>query len=342
MFIAVDAMGSDFGPATIISGVAQALEDFPDLNVVLVGDLERIRTISTRLGIASHPRVQFEHASEVVDMSDLSTTALRSKKNSSIAVCAELVRQGRVKGIFSAGHTGASVAVSTIRVRTQPGIDRPAIASLMPGVGGHYVMIDAGANTDCKPMHLAQFAIMGEAYARAALHIKNPRIGLISVGDEDCKGNELTKETFKILAKMPINFVGNVEGHSLFCHQKADVVVCDGFTGNVVLKASESLAEATFYWMKEIFMRNPYRMVLGHAARPAFSELKAIANYEEFGGAPLLGLNSVCIIGHGASSPKAVRNGLRVALDFIKEDINTKILDRITESGVLMQTETKS
>ncbi len=342
MFIAVDAMGSDYGPATIISGASQAIEDFPDLNIILVGDLERIKPIAARLGLADHPRVQFEHATEVVDMGDVSTAALRAKKNSSIAVCGDLVKHGRAQGIFSAGHTGASVAVSTIKVRTQNGIDRPAIASLMPSVGGHFILIDAGANTDCKPMHLAQFAIMGEAYAKASLHIENPRIGLMSVGDEDCKGNELTKETFKILSRMPINFVGNVEGHSLFCHQKADVIVCDGFTGNVILKSCESIAEATFHWMKEIFMRNPYRMMVGQAARPAFNELKAIANYEEFGGAPLLGLNSVCIIGHGASSPKAVRNGLRVALEFLKADITSKILSRIIESDVQIDPETKS
>lgn len=334
MYIALDVMGSDYGPATILSGASQALADFPDLHLILVGHLTRITPAAERLGLTNHPRVQFEHAEESVSMDEKSTVAVRAKRNSSISVCADLVREGRAKAVVSAGHTGASVAVSTLRIRTQTGIDRPCIATLMPSVSGRFVLLDAGANTDCKPHNLAQFAVMGEAYAIHSLGIKSPRIGLLSVGDEDVKGNELTKATFKILSGMPINFVGNIEGTDLYNHRKADVVVCDGFTGNIVLKATESMGEATFHWIREAFTRNPYRIAVGHAARPILHELKGIANYEDAGGAPLLGLNGICIIGHGSSSPKAIRNALRVALEFINADILTHIRERIIESGI--------
>lgn len=335
MYIALDVMGTDYGPATVLSGASKALDDFPDLHLILVGNFARMMPAAERLGLANHPRVQFEHAEEAVAMNELSTVAVRAKKNASISVCTELVRCGRAVALVSAGHTGATVASSTIRIRTQPGIDRPCIAALIPAVGGHFVLVDAGANTDCKPNNLAQFAVMGEAYAQTTLKIPEPRIAILSVGDEDVKGNELTKEAFKILAKMPVNFVGNVEGHDLFCHRKADVVVCDGFTGNILLKTVEGFAQATFHWMREAFTRNPYRLAVGHAARPILHEMKSIANYEEVGGAPLLGLNGICIIGHGASSPLAIRNALRLSLGFIKADINTQIQNRLRESGIL-------
>lgn len=337
MYIALDAMGGDYAPSVVIEGAALALADFPELKLILVGHLDKITPWAEKFGLVGHDRVKLFHAEEAIGMDEPSTIALRKKKNSSISVCADLVAQKEAVAVVSAGHTGAAVAVSTIKLRTVKGIDRPAIATVMPAVGGHFILLDAGANVDCKPENLAQFAIMGEAYARLALKIEHPRIGLLSVGGEDVKGSDLTKEAFKMLSKMPINFIGNIEGHNLFSHRKADVVVTDGFTGNVLLKSTESLAEATFHWIKEAFMKNTIRMAIGQVAKPIFKELKEIGNYEEAGGAPLLGLNGVCIIGHGASTPRAIRNACRVAHEFVKADINTKISDRVAESGVATQ-----
>jgi glycerol-3-phosphate acyltransferase PlsX len=206
----------------------------------------------------------------------------------------------------------------------------------MPATEGHFILIDAGANTDCHPHNLAQFALMGEAYFRFAFGIEHPRIGLLSVGGEDQKGNELTRETFRILSKMPINFEGNIEGHDVFA-KKADVVVCDGFVGNVLLKSSESLAMATMHWIKDVFKKNAFRMTGALLARNAFRDLKAIGDFEEYGGAPLLGLNGACVIGHGASSAKAVRNAIRVAADFVRCGFNEQIIRRITESGIVIK-----
>ena len=253
-------------------------------------------------------------------MGEPSTTSIRAKKHSSITVCATLAAEGKADAVISAGHTGAAVAASKVKMRILKGVDRPAIATFMPAVGGRFILVDAGANTDCTPLNLAQFAIFGEVYAQMFQNIEKPRIGLISVGGEDIKGNELTKEAFKILSNMPINFVGNVEGHDMFFHS-ADVVVCDGFSGNLVLKTAESIASAI-------------RKTGALLAQQAFADVKAISNFEEYGGAPLLGLNGVCIIGHGASTPKAVRNAIKVANDFAKRGLPSRISTRIAECGI--------
>lgn len=335
MRIAVDAMGGDYAPSVVIEGVAQALHDFPDIEIILVGHETRISYYVEKYKLQKHPRVKTVHAEEVVEMSEPSTAAIRSKKNSSITVAATLVSKGEADAIVSAGHTGAAVAATKVKVRTLPGIERAAIATVMPATEGRFILVDAGANTDCKPHNLAQFALMGEAYSRLSFGIEKPRIGLLSVGGEDSKGNDLTKETFKILSKMPINFTGNVEGHDVFT-RGADVVVCDGFVGNVLLKSSESLAMATVQWLKDAFKKNAFRMTGAILARNAFRDLKAIGDFEEYGGAPLLGLNGVCIIGHGSSSAKAVRNAIKVAADFLKFGINDHIIKRISESGVVI------
>ena len=237
--------------------------------------------------------------------------------------------------MVSAGHTGAAVAASTVKMRMAKGVDRPCIATVMPRAGGkgNWILADAGANTDCNPMNLAQFAVMGEMYAKVALGRENPTIGLLSVGGEDCKGNDLTKEAFKILSKMPINFIGNVEGHDTFTGD-CDVVICDGFVGNTVLKSSESLAKATVQWLKEAFTRNAVRKAGALLAKEAFAELKKHGDFEEYGGAPLIGLNGVCIIGHGVSSPKAIKNAIRVAHTFVEQKVPEVVSSRIYECGV--------
>ncbi len=342
MKIAVDAMGGDYAPAEIMEGVALALHEFRetkelnDLEIILVGHRDKLAYYLEKYHLANNPKVHLHHADSVVEMSDSSTAALRGKKDSSITAAAMLASKGEADGIVSAGHTGAAVAATTVKVRTLPGIERPAIATIMPAFHGRFILVDAGANTDCKPRNLAQFALMGEAYSRFAFGLKNPRIGLLSVGDEDVKGNDLTRETFKLLSEMPINFIGNIEGNDVF-QMTADVVVCDGFVGNVLLKSSESLAQAMMGWLSEAFKKNAFRKTGAILARNAFRELKAIGDFEEYGGAPLLGLKSVCIIGHGSSSKKAVKNAIKVAGEFIRFGIGKRITERIEESGLVIE-----
>ena len=337
MKIAVDAMGGDYAPGVVMQAVSELLQEDRDKNIeiVLVGHLEKLSYYIEKYGLKPSPRLEFVHAETVVEMADLSTASIRSKKNSSITVCAGLVAEGRAAGVVSAGHTGAAVAASTVKMRMAKGVDRPCIATVMPRAGGkgNWILADAGANTDCNPMNLAQFAVMGEMYAKVALGRENPTIGLLSVGGEDCKDNDLTKEAFKILSKMPINFIGNVEGHDTFTGD-CDVVICDGFVGNTVLKSSESLAKATVQWLKEAFTRNAVRKAGALLAKEAFAELKKHGDFEEYGGAPLIGLNGVCIIGHGVSSPKAIKNAIRVAHTFVEQKVPEVVSSRIYECGV--------
>lgn len=337
MKIAVDAMGGDYAPGVVIEGVLLALQEIPGLQLVLVGHQEKLSFYLEKAGLINHPQVELVHAEQVVEMSDHSTDSIRSKKHSSITVCADLVKAGRADAIVSAGHTGAAVAATKVRLRTLGGVDRPALATAMPAVGGKNILIDVGANTDCTPMNLAQFAVMGELYAQLTFGLESPRIGLLSVGGEDVKGNDLTKEVFKILSNMPINFVGNVEGHDIFHKSTCDVIVCDGFTGNSILKASEGLARATYHWLKEAFTRNPIRQTGAFLAKEAFRDLKKISDSEEFGGAPLLGIRGVCIIGHGASSPKAIKNAIRLADTYLKHGLTDRIVKRINECGIAVK-----
>ena len=337
MKIAVDAMGGDYAPGVVIEGILLALQEIPGLQLVLVGHQEKLSFYLEKAGLSNHPQVELVHAEQVVEMSDHSTDSIRSKKHSSITVCADLVKAGRADAIVSAGHTGAAVAATKVRLRTLEGVDRPALATAMPAVGGKNILIDVGANTDCTPINLAQFAVMGELYAQLTFGLERPRIGLLSVGGEDVKGNDLTKEVFKILSSMPINFVGNVEGHDIFHKSTCDVIVCDGFTGNSILKASEGLARATYHWLKEAFTRNPIRQTGAFLAKEAFRDLKKISDSEESGGAPLLGIRGVCIIGHGASTPKAIKNAIRLADTYLKHGLTDRIVKRINECGIAIK-----
>ena len=332
MRIAVDAMGGDYAPAVVIEGLTTALYDFPEHELVVVGHLGKLQMYLEKYGIADHPRIRLVHAETVVEMSEPSTTSIRSKKDSSITVCAKLMRNGEVDAIVSAGHTGAAVAATKVLVRTLPGIDRPAIAASLPSRDGRFILMDAGANTDCEGYNLIQFALMGEVYAQYLLGLERPAIGMLSVGEEDIKGNGLTKGIFKVMSRMPVNFAGNVEGNTVF-EGAADVVICDGFTGNVFLKCCEGMAKSVMYWMKNVLSKNPVRMTGAMLAKNALRELKHMGDAEELGGAPLLGINGICIIGHGSSSPRAVRNAIRVAGEMGKFKLNEKITRRIQESG---------
>ena len=231
---------------------------------------------------------------------------------------------------MSAGHTGAAVAATTIKLRTLEGIERPGIASYLPTEKNICVLIDAGANLDAKPLHLLQYAIMGSVLSKQVLGYPNPEIGLMSIGGEDVKGSEFTKEVFKLLKASSLNFRGNIEGHDLFEHP-VEVIVCDGFTGNVVLKTAEATASAVFRWLKNELMKTKFRMLGAWIARHAFRSIRARTNYESYGGSPLLGVNGICIIAHGSSSPLAIKNAIRVAIEFIEQQVNPRIVEAVKE-----------
>ena len=330
MRLAIDVMGGDFAPHEIISGVKLALTDFPEIKkFLLVGDQNCVQQSLVRNNLSeSNSRLRLVHASQVVKMNEPSATAVRAKRDSSITVAAKLMKNKRAEAVVSAGHTGAAVASTVVTNRMLSGIDRPGIASVFPAPRGSFIMLDIGANVDCKPIHIAQYAIMGDVYARTLFHIKKPEVGILSIGGEDEKGNELTKESYKILRSLPINFVGNVEGHDLFTN-KVDVVLCDGFVGNVVLKCCESLAKAISGILRENLKKSPVRMAGAFLSKNAFKELKELTDHEEYGGAPLLGINGICIIAHGSSSAKAIRNAIRVARDMLLNNYNERISNRI-------------
>ncbi len=332
MIIAVDAMGGDYAPDIVIEGVAIALKENQEITkLFLVGDLARISALIDTHGLKNHPKIELIHASQVVEMHEPSTLAIRGKKDSSITVCAELAKEGKVQAVVSAGHTGAAVAASVVKMRNLEGVDRPCIATIFPGPDKHFVIVDAGATPVCQPLNLVQFAIMGDIYARKILGRTNPAVGLLSNGEEDSKGTDLTKESLKLLKEIPsINFIGNVEGSDIF-EGKVDVVVCDGFTGNVVLKFGESLAMGMFRMLRDKLEKNPKRMVGALLAKNAFKEVKNLADKAEYGGAPLMGINGVCIIGHGSSCPKSIKNAIKVAGQFIKYEVNQEIIDRIKD-----------
>jgi glycerol-3-phosphate acyltransferase PlsX len=328
MKVALDAMGGDHAPQACVGGAVMALREFPHLEkLFLVGDEVRVR-----LELDKHqcrdPRVEIVHSTQVVEMSETAVDAVRRKKDSSISRAVDLVKHGQADAVVSAGHTGAAVAATTIKLRTLEGVDRPGIAALLPTETNLCVLIDAGANTDARPEHMLQYAIMGAVFSRYILGYENPAIGLMSIGGEDVKGSEFTKEIFKLLRASGLNFRGNIEGHDLF-HNPVEVILCDGFTGNVVLKSCEATADAVFRWLKNELTKTPLRMAGAMMAKGAFRTIKRRTNYEEYGGSPLLGVDGICIIAHGSSSPKAIKNAIRVALESIQTRINPHIVEEL-------------
>jgi glycerol-3-phosphate acyltransferase PlsX len=325
MRIALDAMGGDYAPKNTIEGAVLALEEYAFIEkLYLVGDASAVENELKRLGF-SDSRIEIFHASQVVSMKESAAKAVRHKKDASICRAVDLVKNGSAHAVVSAGHTGAAVAASVLKLRTLKGIERPAVACLLPTESKVFVLIDAGANPDSNPQNLLQFAIMGSVFSAQALGYSNPSVALMSIGEEDSKGNDVTKEAFKLLKGSGLNFRGNIEGHDLF-ENPADVVVCDGFTGNVVLKTSEAIAHAIFSWLKHELFRNLVRKLGAKLAEGAFKSIRKKTNYEEYGGMPLLGVNGVCIIAHGASSPLAIKNAVRAATESIKHQINPQIL----------------
>lgn len=334
MKIAIDAMGGDHAPQAVVEGVVIAAKANPaGPGLILVGDEAKIKSELARLNASNISNISIVHASQVIEMDEIPVLAIRKKKDSSIMRAASLIKEGKADALVSAGNTGALVAATKIKWRSLPGIERPAIAVVFPSPYGVFVILDVGATPDCKPSYLAQFACMGDAYAKYILNIKNPKVGLLSFGTEEMKGTEVTKEAFKILQnnKHRINFIGNVEGSDLFT-DKVDVIVCDGFMGNVILKVCESLAGAFQYFVKEALMKNALAKVGALLMLPTFKKMAKKIHYEEQGGAPLLGVNGICIKSHGRSSAKAIKNAISVAEYMVKQDLNKHIVE--TAAGI--------
>lgn len=328
MNIALDAMGGDFGPPNLVAGAVMALREYPHIDkLYLVGDSAQIEN-ELKKHRCNDRRVEIVHSTQVVEMSDKAVESVRRKKDSSISRAVDLVKQGAADAVVSAGHTGAAVAATTIKLRTLPGVERPGIASIIPTESNLFVLIDAGANVDPRPVHLLQYGIMGSVYSRHVLGYKNPSIGLMSIGEEDVKGSDFTKEVFKRLKQSQLNFRGNIEGHDLFAHP-VEVAVCDGFVGNVILKTCESVGDAIFNWLKHELTKNAKRIAGAYLAQNAFRTIRKKVNYEEYGGSPLLGVNGICIIGHGSSTPLAIKNALRVAAESIEHEVNPHIVEEV-------------
>ena len=336
MRIALDAMGGDYAPAVKIEGAIETVSNCGDIDVILVGD-EAI--LNKELEGKRYPtqRISIKHASQVVGMDESATVAIRKKKDSSIRRGIELVKNGDADAFVSAGHSGVVMATALMVLRSSDVVDRPAIAAIMPTLKAPFVLIDAGANLYCKPNNLLEFALMGSTYCRVILGRAEPRVALISTGEEDTKGNELVKEAFKLLKEADINFIGNVDGKDIFTGE-ADVIVCDGFIGNVVLKTSEGLADAIIKMLKREIANVTAGRIGYLLLKPALRNFKKKTDYDEFGGAPLLGINGTCIISHGRSTAKAIRNAIRVASDFaekrVYEIISSAIENNLAHAGI--------
>ena len=338
--IALDAMGSDKAPKPEIEGALQAARHH-DVRVLLVGPEDRLNSDLARYPGARRLPIEVVHASEVITMED-KVDAIRGKRDSSIRVGLRLVREGRAAGFVSAGNTGAAMATAKVVLGALPGVrhhaashvlrrgrgdrvDRPALAAAFPtALNTAAILLDVGANVDCTPQNLEQFAVMGEIYCRSIFGMKRPRVGLLSIGEEESKGNELTREAFKLLKRLPIQFVGNVEGRDLY-NGHVDVIVADGFVGNVALKTSEGVARLVRAVLKETLRATITRQVGAYLSRDAFSDFKKRLDHTEYGGAPLLGVKGVCIITHGSSNTNAIKNAIRVAAEFAEGKVNETI-----------------
>ncbi len=338
--IVLDAMGSDKSPEPEIRGAILACRQL-DVRVHLVGPEDLLRP-KLREALKAHARPGFGgrqgfsgktprlpifmvQASEWISMEDKAAQAVRSKRDSSMRVGLKMVREGRAAGFITAGNTGAAMATAKMVLGSLAGVDRPALTAVLPtSTGQPCVLLDVGANVDCDPENLVQFAVMGHMYAKHVLHVASPRVGLLSIGEEDSKGNSLTRDTLPLLRELGLNFIGNVEGRDIYNGQ-ADVVVCDGFVGNVALKTSEGLAKLVSTSLRESLKSTVTSQVGAMLSQRAFKAFKSRLDYSEYGGAPLLGVRGVCVVGHGSSNERAVMNGIRVAAEFAAAEVNAGI-----------------
>jgi glycerol-3-phosphate acyltransferase PlsX len=331
MPIAVDGMGGDHAPQSAVEGAVRAAVD-DGATLLLVGDRQRLEAELARYPEAARldGRITIVHAEEVVGMDEPAITPIRKKRRSSIRICAELVKDRRAEAMVTAGNTGAAMIAAKMVIGTLPGVDRPALAAVFPNPRGRTVVLDVGANVDSKPEHLREFAVMGHFYAQEVIHTPSPRIGLMSIGEEEGKGTDLTREVFRVLKTTGLNFVGNVEGRDVF-NGSVDVIVCDGFVGNVLLKSAESLAELISRMLREELSKG-LRTRLGYVlSRPGFDRFRQRVDYSEYGAAPLLGIRGGCFIGHGRSSPHAIRSAIRRAVEFADAQLDKKIGEKLAE-----------
>jgi len=328
--IAVDAMGGDHAPKSEVEGAIRAARQL-GVKVILVGQEDVVRRELQHHDGAFDLPIEIAHASEVVTMDDSAARAVRAKRDSSMRVASRLVRDGCAQGFLSAGNTGAVMATAKMVQGVVPGVDRPALVGILPTVQGSPVLlVDVGANVDCSPRMLSQFAVMAEIYSRSILRRPKPRVGILSIGEEEHKGNELTRAAWPLLRSLNINFVGNVEGGDIYAGN-VDVIVCDGFTGNVALKVSEGIVEMVKHLLHESLEATITRKIGYVLSKTAYSDFKKRLDYSEYGGAPLLGVRGVCIICHGRSNPNAIMNGIRVAKEFCEAKINQLIEDDLRE-----------
>jgi glycerol-3-phosphate acyltransferase PlsX len=338
MRIAVDVMGGDHGCGVVIAGAKRALEENKKITALfLVGHQTQIHAALPAGGFRNH-RIRVVHASEVVAMDDKPASALRKKRDSSIARAADLVSEGKADALVSLGNTGGLFAAATFKVGRIPGVERGCIATVIPRQETEFVLLDAGANIECKPLHLAQFAVMGSVYSREVLGRKRPRVGILSIGTEDSKGNELTLEAFKLCRKLDLNFIGNVEGHDLF-KDHVDVVVCDGFVGNIVLKTCESLAVAMFSMLKRELMHTAQRQIGAFLSKGAFHAIRKRLDPEVYGGAPLLGFNGPVFKAHASARERAITSALRVTAEAVQHHVNQIIAEEIARANAKLASE---
>src|SRR6516225_8099369 len=339
--IAVDAMGSDRAPKPEVDGAILAARHY-GVRLLLVGQEHAIRQELKFHPLWKRLSIQIVPASEVIGMHEKAAQAVRSKRDSSMRVGLRLVRDGKAAGFVTAGNTGAAMATAKMVLGAIPGVDRPALAAVFPTAQGTAtILIDVGANVDSKPQNLQQFAIMGDVYFRTIFAGRfptadKPRVGVLSIGEEESKGNELTREAYKLIKDLPMNFVGNVEGRDLY-NGKADVLVCDGFVGNVALKISEGMVETVRFLLKQSLQATISSQVGFLLSRKAFADFKKRLDYSEYGGAPLLGIKGVCIVSHGSSNANAIKNAVRVASEFANSRLNRVIEERIAEAGRLLE-----
>jgi len=335
MKIVVDAMGGDYAPKVVVEGVVAAVREH-NVEVILVGDSVAINDL-LKAAKYSGDKISVHHAPEVIEMHESPATSVRRKRNSSIVVGLNLVKEGKGGAFFSAGNTGAVVCAATLTLGLISSVERPGIAIVTPTIKGTSLIIDVGANIDSKPLHLLQYGIMADAYVKNIFNKPNPTVGLLNVGEEESKGTDFIKETYELLSKSPLNFIGNVEGKALFSG-KCDIIVCDGFIGNIALKVTEGTAEAIQVFLKRHLLKSNILGKIGILLlKQTFMKFKKELDYAEYGGAPLLGVDGITIIGHGRSNLRAIKNAIRVANEEVERQVNRKILEAVNAAELRMK-----